>query len=186
MIRLLIRESIGIFLETLVVSVLATSLAVASVFGFYRYVRKPSAVLMFMNTAASMAFVYLGAIVLIEHHKMLLCYLFFVAYFYVYNSLGRHITRYDDTFRMLFLSMGYTRQEFFKKYLLVQGKWKLVDTNFSFATMTTLIIVFSREIKYFFPDQWLGLMTLFMASTFVITLSRWLGDDYGNKLSKGE
>jgi hypothetical protein len=35
-----------------------------------------------------------------------------VAYFFIYNSLGRHIISYDDTFRVLFLSMGYTREEF--------------------------------------------------------------------------
>ncbi|HOI62800.1 MAG TPA: hypothetical protein PLM80_07585 [Mesotoga sp.] len=183
---MLIQETIELLIILLLISALATVFAVATVFAFYLRVRRPPALLMFMNSAASTTVTLLGSLVLTDNRKLFLTFLFFVAYFFIYNSLGRHITSYDDTFRILFLSMGYTREEFFMNYLLVQGKWKLIESNISFASSSTFIIIFSGELARFFPDQWVGVTLVFAVSTFVLSVSRWIGEDFRNKLSKEE
>lgn len=71
-------------------------------------------------------------------------------------------------------------------YLLVQGKWKLIESNISFASSSTFIIIFSGELARFFPDQWVGVTLVFAVSTFVLSVSRWIGEDFRNKLSKEE
>jgi hypothetical protein len=71
-------------------------------------------------------------------------------------------------------------------YLLVQGKWKLIESNISFASSSALIMTFSREMSRFFPDQWVGVILVFAFSTFVLSVSRWIGEDFRNKLSKEE
>jgi len=87
---------------------------------------------------------------------------------------------------MLFLSMGYTRQEFFKNYLIVQGKWKLADCILSFTAIATVIEFMSNHIRNFYPDEWLSIMLLYMTICLVVGVSRWFGDNYVNKLSKEE
>ncbi|HON27991.1 MAG: hypothetical protein KBI09_03790 [Mesotoga sp.] len=183
---MLIQETIELLVILILISGLATAFAVATVFAFYLRVRRPPAHLMFMNSAASTTATLLASLVLTDNRKLFLTFLFFVAYFFIYNSLGRHIISYDDTFRVLFLSMGYTREEFFMNYLLVQGKWKLIESNISFASSSALIMIFSRELSRFFPDQWVGVILVFAFSTFVLSVSRWIGEDFRNKLSKEE
>jgi hypothetical protein len=117
---------------------------------------------------------------------VLIAYLFFVAYFYAYTSLGRHVARYDDTFRMLFLSMGYTRQEFFVNYLLVRGKWKLVDNILTFSVIGTAIVVFCDEVRRLYPDQGRTIIFTLIVFSVLISVSSWLSSDYVNTASKEE
>jgi len=51
---------------------------------------------------------------------------------------------------------------------------------------STFIIIFSGELARFFPDQWVGVTLVFAVSTFVLSVSRWIGEDFRNKLSKEE
>ncbi|PIJ62436.1 hypothetical protein Y696_01815 [Mesotoga sp. H07pep.5.4] len=183
---MLISETLRIFFSTLLIAGLATVLSVASIFAFQRQIRKANFLLLFMNVAFASGVLFLCNIVFVRENRLHSVILFLISYLYIYGSLGRHTSRYDDTFRMLFLSMGYTRQEFFKNYLIVQGKWKLADCILSFTAIATVIEFMSNHIRYFYPDEWLSIMLLFMTICLVVGVSRWFGDNYVNKLSKEE
>jgi len=183
---LLVSDIVHIFLSFLIITVLATVLSVASVFAFQRQIRKPTFFLLFMNIAFANGFIFLSTMLFTDNYRLHNLVLFLIAYLYVYGSLGRHMSRYDDTFRMLFLSMGYTRQEFFKKYLIVQGKWKLADCILTFSAIATVIRFLSDHLKYFYPDEWLKLMLLFTVICLTVGVSRWFGDSSVNKLSMEE
>lgn len=139
-----------------------------------------------MNVALASGILFLSNVVFAGDNRLHNVILFLISYLYIYGSLGKHTSRYDDTFRMLFLSMGYTRQEFFKNYLIVQGKWKLADCILTFTAIATVIEFMSNHIKYFYPNEWLSIMLLFMTICLVVGVSRWFGDNYVNKLSKEE
>ncbi|HDP78527.1 MAG TPA: hypothetical protein ENN47_10170 [Mesotoga infera] len=183
---MLISETLHVFFSVIILTLLATVLSVASVFAFQRQIRKPTFFLLFMNVAFASGVIFLANIVFARHDRLMNVALFFIAYLYVYGSLGKHTSRYDDTFRMLFLSMGYTRQEFFKNYLILQGKWKLVDCVFTFSAIVTAIRLMSVHFRYFYPGEWLRIMLLFMVICMVVGISRWFGDNSVNKLSKEE
>ncbi|HNQ71602.1 MAG TPA: hypothetical protein PKL93_09860, partial [Mesotoga prima] len=111
---MLISETLRIFFSTLLIAGLATVLSVASIFAFQRQIKKANFLLLFMNVAFASGVLFLCNIVFVRENRLHNVILFLISYLYIYGSLGRHTSRYDDTFRMLFLSMGYTRQEFFK------------------------------------------------------------------------
>ena len=175
-----------LFLTTLIISAMATAFAVAYAFAYYRYRRRPRPSSSFMNTSFVAVSVIAGCLLFGDSSKTIQGYLFFIAYFAHIYSLGIHISTYDDTFRTLFLSMGYNRQEYFWKYLLIQARWRLIDSNLSFSLIASTVLLLSSILKDSFPDQRNRVLVGMMLMTLAISVVRWIYERFGNKFSKAE
>ncbi|OAA23919.1 hypothetical protein [Kosmotoga sp. DU53] len=170
----------------ILVSAVAMVFAIATVFAFFRFSHKPGFLFRFMNVPAMTFFIALGYILFINDMKLLYAWLFFTGYFFNLRAISEQVLRYDDTFRIFFLSLGYTRQEYLRDLIIYGGRLKILDCVLTFSIIGTAIIMISDKMRILMPDQWLFFLLIFEGIILVLASVRWLAEDFVNKESKSE
>ena len=174
------------FFRHILVSAVAMAFAIATVFTFFRFSHKPGFLFRFMNTPAMTFFITLGCIFFMDDLKLLYAWLPFISYFFNLRAISERVLKYDDTFRIFFLSMGYTRQEYLRNFIIYGGKLKILDCMLTFSIIGTAIIMISDKLRTFMPDQWLVFLIIFEVIIFILASVRWFVEDFVNKESKSE
>ena len=138
---MILAELFSLFLTALIISILATALAVASVFQILNSQKRISLSLTLVNRFVTVFFILLTSSFL-ERQEILVVF-FFISFFSGLSSLGRFLKVYDESFRMLFLSFGYTRREYHWHYLFLKAKWVLllevVFLSTAFSTVVPIL-----------------------------------------------
>ncbi|WP_156173157.1 hypothetical protein [Kosmotoga pacifica] len=165
----------------MIIATVATSLAGATVFSFYRVSRKPNFSLRIMNIPLLALLTILVSF--LSESKIASAFLFFFAYLHILRGLLGHLSKFDDTFRAFFLSMGYTRQDYLLNFLFKYGKWKIIDSILAYSVVTTSIIVGFSELKRFVPDQIIPISIILSVLFLIMCILNWIVESVRNKLS---
>ena len=135
---MILAEFLSLFLVALLISMSATALAVASVFQILKSQKRISLSLTLVNRFAAVFFILLTSIIL-ERQEILVVF-FFISFFSGLSSLSRFLKVYDESFRMLFLSFGYTRREYHWHYLFMKAKWVIVMEAIFLSTAVSTVV----------------------------------------------
>ncbi|OAA30135.1 hypothetical protein AT15_01055 [Kosmotoga arenicorallina S304] len=172
------------FVYSSLIAMVATAFAVATVFRFFRISKKPGFSFKMMNI--SLLGLLTTAVSSNANSKITDAFLFAFAYLYILREISEHLSKFDDIFRAFFLSMGYTRHEYFMNVIFKFGKWKLLQSVLSFSLVTTSIIFVLGEFRRLIPGQIDSLALMLSVLFAVICVLTWFVERDRNKLSNSE
>lgn len=150
----------------LLVSICAFVLSLATVLITYRYEKKRPIWFNLLNLPAVALSIFLTYRFFEYNSLLLFTTLLLIGYLFFLREFNLRIMSFDVSFRIIYLSMGFTRNEYLKNLLLSESKLFFVRSLITFLLISTVADVF-HEISSIASNNCYNAITLF----FIVLLS---------------
>ncbi len=161
----------------LLVSICAFVLSLATVLITYRYEKKRPIWFNLLNLPAVALSIFLTYHFFEYNNLLLFITLLLIGYLYFLREFNLRIMSFDVSFRIIYLSMGFTRNEYLKNLLLSESKLFFVRSLITFLLISTVADIF-HELSSIVSNNCYNMITLFFIVLLsILCIMNWLKKD---------
>lgn len=177
-------EFLTVIIAHIIISVSAFVLSLVTVLITYQFEKKRHIWFNLLNLPA-VALSIFAAYHFFEHNKLLLfVILLSIGYLYFLRELNIRIMSFDVSFRIIYLSMGFTRNEYLKNLLLSESKLFFVRSLITFILISTIADIFHELISTISTNCYSEIIVFFMGLLVVLCVINWTKKDIVKNNSK--
>lgn len=160
-------EFFTVIISHIMISVSTFVLSLITVLITYQFEKKSPIWFNLLNLPAVALSIFV-AYHFFEHSKILLfIILLFIGYLYFLRDLNLRIMSFDVSFRIIYLSMGFTRNEYLKNLLFSESKLFFVQSLTTFILISTIADVF-HELTSIISTDCYSTITVFFIGLLVV------------------
>lgn len=156
-----------VVISHILIAVKAFVLSLITILITYRYEKKRPIWFNLLNLPAVALSIFLSYHFLKYNKILLIITLLLIGYLYFLRQFSFRIMSFDVSFRIIYLSMGFTRNEYLKNLLLSESKLFLAGSFITFILISTFTDIF-YELSLIISNSCYSSMTVFFISLLVV------------------